>query len=67
MSLQYRDISSPLNADYVKEDATHPGTPRFNFTLTIKVSVRRVFYDHAESEEMRDTTEKYDRRQGEER
>lgn len=57
MFLQYRDISSPVNADYAKQDATLPGTPRFNFTLTIKVSVRRVFYGHTESEKMRDTTE----------
>lgn len=50
---QYWDISSPVNADYAKQGATLPGTPRFNFTLTIKVSARRVFYDHAESEKMR--------------
>lgn len=58
MFLQYWDISSPVNADYAKQDATLPQTPRFNFTLTIKVSVRRVFYDHTESEKMRDTTER---------
>lgn len=55
---QYWDISSPVNADYAKQDATLPGTPRFHFTLTIKVSARRVFYDHAESEKMRDTVER---------
>lgn len=58
MLRQYWDIRSHVNADYVKEDVSHPGTPRFNFTLTIKVSVRRVFYDHTKSEKMRDTTER---------
>lgn len=53
MFLQYQDISSPVNADYAKQDATLPGTPCFNFTLTIKVSARRVFYGHTKSEKMR--------------
>lgn len=55
--LQFWDISSPVNADYAKQEATLPGPPRFNFTLTIKVSAQRMFYDHTESEKMRDTTE----------
>lgn len=64
MFLQYRDISSPVNADYAKQDATLPGTLRFNFTLTIKVSARRVFYDHTELEKMRDTTERLGWKEG---
>lgn len=33
MSLQEQEIMSPVNSDYVKEDAIHPGTPALGFHL----------------------------------
>lgn len=57
MFLQHQDISSSVNADYVKQDTTLPGIPRFSFTLTIKASVPKVFYDHTKSEKMRHYSE----------
>lgn len=55
MFLQSWDIASPVNADYAKQVATLPGTPHFSFTLTINVSVRRMFYDHTKLEKMKDS------------
>lgn len=59
------DIISPVNADYVKEDATYPGTSRFNFTLTIKVSAWRVYFMTTPNQKRWDTTERYEEMEGE--
>lgn len=47
MFLQYRDISSPVNADYAKQDATLSGTPRFQFHLDYQsVCAKGVLWPH---------------------
>lgn len=58
MSLQYQDIISPVSADYVKEEAIHPGTLHLSLTLTIKVYLQRVFHDHTKSEKKWETLQR---------